>query len=181
MHPFFFIKIIFRPLRINLQFWWKIFANLVWLFGFQKKLTMSGKNWPPKLLLLKLSIFEKKNIFSSQMLMIIKKNEIYIRSYFYSNGNMARSRLLPIFGVDCQTSATWKPNIGNPKIGPRYRQTDGKSYQLIREFRNMFLKTEDSNFNPIFFKLGLYFIFNPNIGNILRRNRCIRICGKEAR
>ena len=142
MHPFFFIKIIFRPLRINLQFWWKIFANLVWLFGFQKKLTMSGKNWPPKLLLLKLSIFEKKNIFSSQMLMIIKKNEIYIRSYFYSNGNMARPRILPIFRIDCQTSATWKPNIGNPNIGPRYRQTIGNSYQLKKELIDMFLKTE---------------------------------------
>ena len=72
------------------------------------------------------------------MLMIIKKNEIYIRSYFYSNENMARPRILPIFGVDYQTSATWKPNIGNPNIGPRYRQTIGNSYQLKKEFINMF-------------------------------------------
>ena len=138
-------------------------------FWLPKKVDDVREKLTPKTFTAKTLNFWKKNIFSSQMLMIIKKNEIYIRSYFFSNGNMARPRILPIFGVDCQTSATWKPNIGNPKIGPRYRQTDGKSYQLIREFRNMFLKTEDSNFNPIFFKLGLYFIFNPNIGNILKK------------
>ena len=138
-------------------------------FGPSKKVDDVREKQTPKTFPAKTLDFWKKNIFSSQIFMIIKKNEIYIRLYFYSNGNMVRSRLLPIFGVDCQTSATWKPNIGNPKIGPRYRQTDGKSYQLIREFRNMFLKTEDSNFNPIFFQLGLYFIFNPNIGNILKK------------
>ena len=75
-------------------------------FWLPKKVDDVREKQTPKTFPAKTLDFRKKNIFSSQMLMIIKKNEIYIRSYFYSNGNMARPRILPIFGVDYHTSAT---------------------------------------------------------------------------